>query len=462
MQLERTLGRGVVIGLASTLLACPAFYYVDTDVDRTPTVDTGAGASIIYPGQSAPPVPGGAQPREPAPGSPPSGSAPQPPYAGAAAAQPPPEYRQPYGASTARSSSSPGGGGVTMIGGSEVDVKTHRKVRAEPLYWKYLMAPFAVLAAPFKYGADKVRGEPEPGPPLPQAQVAPPPAPAPTPVDYETAKLREMERELSRQVSAPPPSTPQPAGRARPGGISIAEELAALRGAGATPDAVAPPRMPAQAPEPAPRAADPRPTGALERSLVTASGTVDRNGDGRTDHWIFREDGEISREMFDENFDGRPDRTLHYDLSSHRVSSIEEDSNQDGSLDTWTELRDGAVVRRRVDSDNDGLVDSWSFYRDGQITRLERDSSGNGFRDHVAHYRDGRLEREEEDDDGDGQPDLIKHYDASEHVVRVEEDSDGDGRLDVISHYEQGRLARRELLDASLLGAEEPGDVGRN
>jgi hypothetical protein len=34
--------------------------------------------------------------------------------------------------------------------------------------------------------------------------------------------------------------------------------------------------------------------------------------------------------------------------------------------------------------------------------------------------------------------------------------------MDVISHYEGGRLLRRELLDASILGAGEPGNVEHN
>ena len=40
---------------------------------------------------------------------------------------------------------------------------------------------------------------------------------------------------------------------------------------------------------------------------------------------------------------------------------------------------------------------------------------------------------------------------SRENSQGQEEDSDLDGRVDVISHYESGRLARRELLDPSLL-----------
>ncbi|NRA10138.1 MAG: hypothetical protein HRU02_18430, partial [Myxococcales bacterium] len=61
----------------------------------------------------------------------------------------------------------------------------------------------------------------------------------------------------------------------------------------------------------------------------------------------------------------------------------------------------------------------------------------------------------EEDGNGDGHPDLVTYYGADERVIRVEEDADGDGQLDVVSHYENGRLKRRELLDAGLLEAPE-------
>jgi len=469
MMIQRKLALGILTGLAVALLGCPVGFYQhqERDVDRTPTVDTGAGASIIYPGQTAPGLPGNTRPGEPTSSTQPAqGGAygsPQQPYGAAQAAQPPPEY------SHAQGSGAPSGGDITMIGGSKIDEKTHVRVHSEPVIFKYVALPFAVVAAPFKYAADKMRGDPKPGPAIPQAPAtSPAPAPAPPPVDYETASLRDLERQLSqREPQQPAPqshSAPQSYASRAPapsGGSSIADELAALRSRGSGNNA------PSARPSPAPRLAtqEPRtasrPRPAADPGLAAASGIIDRDGDGRTDQWIYRENGEISRESFDENFDGNPDRTLHYDLASHRVARIDEDTNQDGNVDTWTALRNGAVLRRRVDTDDDGEVDSWSFFRDGQVTRLERDSNGDGFRDHVAHYQNGHMEREEKDGDGDGRLDLIKHYDENERVVRVEEDSDGDGHIDVISHYEDGRLLRRELLDASVLDAEAPGDSDR-
>ncbi|MGH0032327.1 MAG: hypothetical protein ACQGVC_21245 [Myxococcota bacterium] len=461
-------------------VGCPAFHTKDNTVDRTPVVDTGAGASIIYPGQSAPTYQGAYHPKvsgkgsygPPAPqanpaGAPPQGSyppapaptqspapAPQGAY-GAPQGAVPPQGPDPYGRRATSGAPAPApSSAITMIGGNTTEVEVHQKVDEAPVWWKYVTLPFAVVAAPFVYAADKVRGEPTPGPEVPTLDNAPPPPPpGPAPTDYETARLRQMEEELNRRQGAPAPQAApaypprQAAPTQAPQAGSFAEELAALR---RVPAPVATPRPERQ--QPAPRAT----TAAVARpdanpQLAAASGHVDRDGDGATDQWIFRERGEIVRELLDEDFDGRPDRTLHYDLATHEIRAIEEDANHDGRVDTWTQLKDGAILRRRADDDGDGHVDTWSYFRSGTLARLERDSTGDGFRDRVSHYENGRLAREEQDDDGDGRADAVRTYDANEQVARLEEDSDGDGRIDVISHYQDGRLKRREVLDASVL-----------
>src|SRR5258708_325223 len=83
-----------------------------------------------------------------------------------------------------------------------------------------------------------------------------------------------------------------------------AAELAALR------------RRASPAPAPAPAAAPvlaAAPPVSATPPTAAPTGQVDRDGDGRTDHWITREGGAIVREAFDENFDGKPDRTITYD-----------------------------------------------------------------------------------------------------------------------------------------------------
>jgi len=459
---------------AGPILGCWAVHKRTSDTDRAPVVNTGAGASIIMPGQAPPAHPGNHHPREagygavPAPSQPPAPQAPSPGGASRSASGPDPYGRTPappaggqspppqgapgYGSRSGSAGS--GGGGVTMLGGSQIEETRHVKVNEEPQWMKYVMLPFAVVAAPFKYAADEVRGEPDAGPAVPRNEDQPRPAvrQAPPPMDYESARLQRMEQELARRETASPAAEPHTTRTApEPGAGGIADELAALRRRAAEPSQPAP--APERAPAPRSASSSPAPRPGAAPAPDAASGRVDRDGDGRTDHWIHREDGRMTRERFDENFDGRPDRTLVYAPDAHEVVRIDEDTDFDGRVDSWTTFRDGRVTGRRVDEDGDGHVDTWSFYRDGTITRLERDADGDGFRDHVARYEEGRLVREERDDDADGRADLVKHYDGSERVTRVEEDSDGDGRMDVVSHYEGGRLKRREVLDASVLGA---------
>jgi antitoxin component YwqK of YwqJK toxin-antitoxin module len=188
-----------------------------------------------------------------------------------------------------------------------------------------------------------------------------------------------------------------------------------------------------------------------ELALHDAHGIVDRNGDGRIDHWLFRENGRLVREVLDDNFDGQGERTIHYDIASNQVTRIEEDFNHDTVIDSWTNYRDGRVIRRRSDVDHDGAVDSWTYYRDGEISRHERDTTGDGFRDRVGYYRNGTLDHEEQDHDGDGRAEVTVRYDANEQIVGREEDLDGDSVVDLISHFENGKLTSRELLDPSAL-----------
>ena len=402
---------------------CFKFGRMEHDVDRTPTVDAGVGAAVILPGQSVPMFP-------------PSGA----PGSATSSSQ--------SGSPGSESGSSTQGGvpaqglPISMIGGSKVDEDRHLSAKEDPIWWKYATLPFAVAAAPFKYAAEKVRGETQPGPPVPQVEPdRPKPAPAPPPrADYETARMQQMEQELDQRADPPAgASTAAPAAtRGAQAAGSLTDELAALQRVPATarPSASAAAPAPKRIAAPPPPAAEPAP----------ADGVVDRNGDGKVDEWLYREQGEIVRRVQDDDFDGRAERTVIYDRQSGQIARVEEDLDGDGKVDAWTDYEAGHVVRRRADSDHDGEVDTWTLYRDGQIVRHEQDTDGDGFRDRVGFYRDGRLEREEIDANGDGRPETVNHYDEREQLVRREEDTDGDGSIDRVSYFEGGHLARREIL----------------
>jgi hypothetical protein len=410
----RTLRSHTALLLAACSLAPGCLYYGNTshDVDRTPMVDTGVGATILMPGESAPAFPGGAS------------------QSGAAG-----------GSDSSRTTGTPPGEGrLSMIGGSRIDEVSHTSTKEEPIWLKYLTLPFAVVAAPFVAAAEAVKGEPEPGPEVPR--VDPPrPQPAPQAGSYDERVIDGLERELDARAGAAGPAR-APSPRAP----SIADELAALqRSPGGAPESNAPRAPEPVSPPPSPDAPPaPRPAPSAEPA---ADGIVDRNEDGRIDLWLYREDGEIVRRVLDEDFDGRPDTTVHYDRATQRPARVEEDANGDGRSDAWTEYQNGVIARRRSDANHDGTVDTWTFYQAGVIARHEQDTTGSGFRDRVGHYEGGKLVREEQDTSGDGRADVVLHYDAQERVLRREEDTDHDGRVDVISHYEKGRLARRELLD---------------
>ena len=416
--------------LAVSTLVLPGCYFSRraADVDRTPVVDTGMGAAVILPGETAPSLPSGTA----APGGNQT------------------SRHGPHGSDThTQGAAQPATGKLSQIGGTAIDEDRHESGQETPLVFKWLTAPLGLIAAPFAWAAQEAAGDPEPGPPVPE-RVAPRPAPAPPPEDFETRNLRRMEEELARRSPAPESNAsanPQNAQRAHvpetrapaSAPLSIADELAALQRA---PDRAAPPRQTTPAPIER-RAGTPV---ATQDPKQIADGIVDRNADGRVDQWIYRENGEIVRKLLDENFDGRPETTLHYDPLTHRVVRVEEDTDSDGNVDTWTGYKDGKIQRRRFDGDGDSQVDTWTYYEAGSIARHEQDTTGDGFRDRIGHYAAGRLVRDQHDRNGDGRPDLTTHYDAEERVVRREEDADGDGNIDVISYYENGRLARKELL----------------
>src|SRR5258705_3155146 len=61
---RRALALATVTLSAAQSLGCWAIHNVEGDTDRAPVVNTGAGATIIYPGQSGPMHPGNYHPRE--------------------------------------------------------------------------------------------------------------------------------------------------------------------------------------------------------------------------------------------------------------------------------------------------------------------------------------------------------------------------------------------------------------
>jgi antitoxin component YwqK of YwqJK toxin-antitoxin module len=425
---------GLLVGCTPTKSGLP----------NAPVFNTGARATIIMPGQSAPPMPGqGTTTTKVGPGSF-SGSQ-SGAYPGQAGGAPPPgtppsAYGNP--------------GDMTMLGGAvTVDTREIKKPRnslhSNPVLW-----PFAIVAWPFEKAAQLVEqaggGESESqklnrraeaianagGGPINESATQ-------AQQNYERAEVEAMQRQLQQQggaatdVGAPGPqiATTQTAGG---GTLSIADELAALRN-----------RPPSNAAGPALGA----PTG-VASAAGGADDAEDRDGDGRADHWIYETDGDKTRELFDDDGDGQTDRTVHYEAGSERVTRIEQDGNADGATDSWVLYENGKQSQRRVDTNHDGQIDAWTFYDErGQIIRQAADLDGDGSRDRAELFANGKLERRTEDLDGDGQPDRTTRFDAQGNQTEQEEDKDGDGQIDVKSFYSDGRLVKRQIMDGSDEGA---------
>jgi hypothetical protein len=135
--------------VAASQLGCFAYGRGQRDVDRTPIMNTGAGATILYPGQ-APPLPG-----SPAPGvATPSGAVPGQP--GVA----------PENAAGARSGTASGSGSVSMIGGAQRDEQSHAEYREDPI-WR-----LRSQAARARAGADRAARHDGAGAPGPQGAAA--------------------------------------------------------------------------------------------------------------------------------------------------------------------------------------------------------------------------------------------------------------------------------------------------
>lgn len=114
----------------------------------------------------------------------------------------------------------------------------------------------------------------------------------------------------------------------------------------------------------------------------------------------------IVRKELDLNRDGRFDARSFFDDDGH-LTREEFDGDFDGTFDIVDHYQDGRRVMNEVDTDYDGVTNTWSYYEAGKVTRQERDV------------------------DGDGLVDYWLRFDDNGNVIRTARDLDGDGKMDV-------------------------------
>ena len=103
----------------------------------------------------------------------------------------------------------------------------------------------------------------------------------------------------------------------------------------------------------------------------------DLNGDGKVDTWEkHNPDGTLSRVVYDLDFDGKPDVTLHYEKD--QLVRKELAFGFDGIPRAWNHYEKAKLVRKERDTNGDGNVDYWEYWENGEIDRIGVDSDGDG------------------------------------------------------------------------------------
>jgi hypothetical protein len=143
--------------------------------------------------------------------------------------------------------------------------------------------------------------------------------------------------------------------------------------------------------------------------------TYDLNKDGKPDDWkhfrlVPQPDGQnreqlLEREL-DTNFDGKVDLTTYFDDDGMRVKEIY-DLDFDGKPDVINTYEHGVIIRKESFQTHREKPDATAFYEGGKEVRVERDTHGNGKIDTWEYYEGGKLARIGEDVDGDG---LVDHW----------------------------------------------------
>lgn len=157
--------------------------------------------------------------------------------------------------------------------------------------------------------------------------------------------------------------------------------------------------------------------------------------------------GHPARQTIDEDGDGRPEQTIHFDREG-RIAKAERDTNQDGRKDTREVYAAGNLSRTEQDRNHDGKVDARTVYVDGKRSTIQLDTDHDGRFETAQRFDHAKWSMVTEvDRSGDGQPE--ERYAYSDDVLRLKTLFDGDPTRPVFeeSYDERGRIEwSREAL----------------
>jgi hypothetical protein len=95
------------------------------------------------------------------------------------------------------------------------------------------------------------------------------------------------------------------------------------------------------------------------------------------DSWeLFGPDGTVTQLVYDFDFDGKPDATLHYEKDQLVRKDLA--FGFDGVPRTFAYYEKGKLVRKERDTTQDGKVDSWEYWENNEVDRIGVDIDGDG------------------------------------------------------------------------------------
>lgn len=157
----------------------------------------------------------------------------------------------------------------------------------------------------------------------------------------------------------------------------------------------------------------------------------DNNGDGKPDATFHYDQGMIIRAVYDRNFDGIPDFFEWY--KDGIISRAESDDDFDGKNDGWYTCRNGNWWLSKHDTDRNGVPDVFQYFDHGVIRMAVWRPNESGKPLRIEFYEKGVKAKELRDTTGDGLLDTAVMFDAFENQVGEEKLSEPLNAQDAIS-----------------------------
>jgi hypothetical protein len=163
----------------------------------------------------------------------------------------------------------------------------------------------------------------------------------------------------------------------------------------------------------------------------------DSNGDCKIDTWTYLKDGAIVRQGQDTKGVGRPDVLTVFGADGRPVAQELVSDPKRRRPDKKLSLdASGQVTAQCVDTDGNGTLDARAVVSGGAVSEVWIDTKGKGVADQRELYQGGQRVALEADTNGDRKADVVQTFSGGA-VGRQDEDTNFDGVVD--QRFEGGK-----------------------